>query len=165
MVLYPVLTGVIGLDDRMAGVFLGATIHDVAQVVGAGFSVSAEAGTAATVVKMLRVALLVPVVFAVALVARRLSGPAARAAKRPPLLPAFLLAFLALVAANSLGLVPSPAQAWLAEASRWCIVVAIAALGVKTSLASLAEVGRPAILLMVAETLFIGGAGVALVAV
>lgn len=163
MVLYPVLTGVLGFDDRTAGVFLGATIHDVAQVVGAGFSVSAEAGTAATVVKMLRVALLVPVVFAVALVARRLTSEATMGTKRPPLLPAFLIVFLVLVAANSAGLVPRAVQTVLADASRWCIVVSIAALGVKTSLASLAEVGRPAILLMVAETAFIGLAGMALV--
>lgn len=164
MVLYPVLTGVLGFDDRTAGVFLGATIHDVAQVVGAGFSVSAEAGTAATVVKMLRVALLVPVVFVVALVSRRVTSEATMGTKRPPLLPAFLIVFLALVAANSAGAVPRAVQALLADASRWCIVVSIAALGVKTSLASLVEVGRPAILLMVAETAFIGLAGVALVA-
>lgn len=165
MVLYPVLTGALGFDDRTAGVFLGATIHDVAQVVGAGFSVSAEAGKAATVVKMLRVALLVPVVFVVALVARRLASEAMMGAKRPPLLPAFLIVFLVLVAANSAGAVPRAVQGLLADASRWCIVVSIAALGVKTSLASLAEVGHPAILLMVAETAFIGAAGMTLVAV
>ncbi len=164
MIVYPVLTGLVGFDDRTAGVFLGATIHDVAQVVGAGFSVSPEAGKAATVVKMLRVALLVPVVLVIALVARHLAKEATMGTKRPPLLPAFLVVFLMLVVTNSLGLMPDEVQTLLADASRWCIVVAIAALGVKTSLSSLAEVGRPAILLMVAETAFIGAAGMTLVA-
>lgn len=165
MIVYPVLTGLVGLDDRTAGVFLGATIHDVAQVVGAGFSVSPEAGKAATVVKMLRVALLVPVVFVIALVARYCAREARMGAKRPPLLPGFLIVFLVLVSANSVGLVPREVQTLLANTSHWCILVAIAALGMKTSLASLAEVGRPAILLMVAETGFIGVAGMTLLAV
>jgi uncharacterized integral membrane protein (TIGR00698 family) len=164
MVIYPLLARALGLGDTEAGVFLGATIHDVAQVVGAGFSISPEAGKAATIVKLLRVAMLVPVVVTIAVVARR-AAPAegAEGAARPPLLPGFLVGFLAIVALNSLGLVPAPVQEALGDASRWCIVTSIAALGVKTSLKSLADVGRRAVLLMVAETAFIGAAGLALV--
>jgi uncharacterized integral membrane protein (TIGR00698 family) len=164
MVLYPLIARVLGLDDTTAGVFLGATIHDVAQVVGAGFSISPEAGKAATIVKLLRVAMLVPVVVAIALVARRATPAEASASiARPPLLPGFLFGFLAIVLLNSLGLVPAEVQQALGDASRWCIVISIAALGVKTSLRSLVEVGRRAIALMVAETVFIGAAGLALV--
>jgi len=164
MVAYPLLARGLGLDDTEAGVFLGATIHDVAQVVGAGFSISAEAGKAATIVKLLRVAMLVPVVLAIALVVRRSApGDASEGQARPPLLPGFLVGFLAIVGLNSLGLVPPPVQDALGDASRWCIVTSIAALGVKTSLKSLAEVGRRAVLLMVAETGFIGAAGLLLV--
>jgi len=153
MVLYPLVAAALGLTRAQTGVFLGGTIHDVAQVVGAGYSVSPETGDAATIVKLLRVALLVPTVLAVSLSSRRVA--ASGAARRPPLVPGFLVAFLGMVALNSLHLLPAAAQSALGDASRWCIVTAIAALGVKTSLAALAGVGRKAIALMVAETAFI----------
>ena len=62
MIGYPMLAQAIGLDARESGVFIGATIHDVAQVVGAGYSMSPETGDVATVVKLLRVAMLSPVI-------------------------------------------------------------------------------------------------------
>ena len=61
MILYPVFATSIGLDHRLAGVFIGGTIHDVAQVVGAGYMISPETGDIATYVKLLRVAMLLPV--------------------------------------------------------------------------------------------------------
>ena len=68
MIVYPMLAHAFGLDPALAGIFLGATIHDVAQVVGAGYSMSQETGDVATLVKLMRVAMLVPViVFAVML--------------------------------------------------------------------------------------------------
>lgn len=151
MVIYPLVAIAFGFDDAASGVFLGGTIHDVAQVVGAGYSVSDEAGDVATIVKLMRVALLVPVVLLVSLGGRRL-GEGGRA---PALLPGFLVAFLAIVALNSLGLVPAGAQDAMSGASRWCILTAIAALGVKTSLRSMAAVGHRAVLLMLGETAFI----------
>ena len=157
MVIYPMLTGWLGHDDHKAGVFLGGTIHDVAQVVGAGFSISPEAGETATLVKLIRVSMLAPVVlaFSVIIRARGLAGPAEGA--RPPLLPGFVLGFLALAALNSLGLVPAGIAALAGDLSRWCLLVAIAAVGIKTSLARMLEVGAGAIALLVLETLFLGG--------
>jgi uncharacterized integral membrane protein (TIGR00698 family) len=153
MVLYPVLTGFFHLTHTQTGLFLGGTIHDVAQVVGAGYSVSPETGDVATIIKLLRVALLLPSVFVISLLARRFGR--SDAVERPPLVPGFLLAFFGIVILNSLHLVPVTIQSTLSDASRWCIVTAIAALGVKTSLAALAEVGSRSIGLMVAETVFI----------
>jgi uncharacterized integral membrane protein (TIGR00698 family) len=154
MVLYPLIAKLFHLSHAESGVFLGGTIHDVAQVVGAGYSVSPETGDVATIVKLLRVALLLPVVVAISLVERKMNGGAA-GGEGAKLIPNFLLVFVAIVALNSLGLVPGFAQIAMSDASRWCIVISIAALGVKTSLAALAEVGRGAIMLMVAETVFI----------
>ncbi len=77
MIAYPMLAHAIGLDPRLAGIFLGATIHDVAQVVGAGYSMSHETGDVATFVKLMRVAMLVPViVFAVLLTRAHFRTPA-----------------------------------------------------------------------------------------
>lgn len=81
MILYPIIGAALGLSDHAMGVFFGATIHDVAQVVGAGYSVSDEAGATATFVKLLRVALLVPVVVGLSVVfGKGRARPAPRAA-------------------------------------------------------------------------------------
>lgn len=69
MIFYPVLAGILGFDETEAGILFGATIHDGAQVVGAGHLVSDHAAVVATYVKLLRVALLVPVVVIASVVA------------------------------------------------------------------------------------------------
>lgn len=155
MVLYPVLCAALGFDAHTSGVFLGATIHDVAQVVGAGYSVSTAAGDTATIVKLFRVALLLPAVLAISYFVRR-NAPASGTEQRPPLLPMFLVAFAVLVAINSSGVVPASVANGLQEASRWCLIVAIAALGTKTSLGDLARLGWKPIALIIGETLFVG---------
>ena len=153
MVIYPALVTALGLSHSETGVFLGGTIHDVAQVVGAGYMVSSETGEAATVVKLMRVGLLVPAVLVFSFVFRE--SRAAGASVRPPLLPTFLVAFVVLVILNSTGVIPAVAADAMTEASRWCLVTAIAALGVKTSLQKLAVVGWKPIVLMVGETVFL----------
>lgn len=157
MVLYPMLSGWLGLDENAAGVFLGGTIHDVAQVVGAGFSISPEAGETATLVKLIRVSMLAPVVLVFSILIRS-QGLAdnAEVGDRPPLLPGFVAGFLVLAALNSIGLIPIMVADVAAAVSRWCLLIAIAAVGVKTSLKKMLEVGGSAIALLVAETLFLG---------
>lgn len=150
MVLYPLVASILGLDETQAGIFLGASIHDVAQVVGAGFSISTEAGNAATVTKLFRVALLVPVVFVLSLLFRGATGRASS----PPL-PGFLVGFVLLVILNSVGAIPEAVRLSVVEASRWCLIVAIAALGMKTSVQALGRIGMKPILLMVTETVFL----------
>lgn len=152
MILYPVVTGALGLSDHWVGLVLGATIHDVAQVVGAGFSVSEDAGKTAVLVKLIRVALLAPVVLTVALAFRR--GLPAEGV-RPPLVPAFVAVFLALVILNSAVAVPAVVADAATAVSRWALLAAIAAVGVKTSLKDVFSVGRRAIAILVAETLFL----------
>jgi uncharacterized integral membrane protein (TIGR00698 family) len=153
MIVYPMIAHAIGLDSRAAGVFLGATIHDVAQVVGAGYSMSRETGDVATFVKLMRVAMLVPViVFAVMLTRARAQEAGT---KRPPLLPWFAVAFAVLVAINSTGWLPEVVAKTGSEVSRWCLVAAIAAIGMKTQLKELATVGVKPVLLMLAETVFL----------
>jgi uncharacterized integral membrane protein (TIGR00698 family) len=159
MIVYPMVVRALELDPVQAGIFLGGTIHDVAQVVGAGYSVSQETGDAATFVKLLRVAMLLPViVVAVAITRLGLGGAGmdrAPGGARPPLLPWFAVAFAILVAVNSMGWVPQPAIRLGREVSGWCLVAAIAAIGMKTQLKELATVGIKPVLLMVGETAFL----------
>jgi uncharacterized integral membrane protein (TIGR00698 family) len=150
MIVYPIVIALFHLDHAAIGVFLGGTIHDVAQVVGAGFSVSDETGNIATFTKLLRVAMLLPIVLTLSVVLRD------NTSTRPSYqLPVFLVVFVILVVINSTGLLSDTVQNWFKLVSRWCLVTAIAALGMKTSLKALSEVGGRAIGLIVAETVFL----------
>jgi uncharacterized integral membrane protein (TIGR00698 family) len=155
MVSYPLLARLLRLDDAGAGIFLGGTIHDVAQVVGAGLMMSHETGDVAVIVKLFRVTLLVPVVAVLAWYWRRRSSGTGDAGPRTPLLPFFLVGFMALVLANSLGVVTPRINEALGQVSRVCLVVAIAALGIKTSFEELVKLGWRPMALMVAETLWL----------
>jgi uncharacterized membrane protein YadS len=77
--------------------------------------------------------------------------------KRPPLLPWFAVGFIVLASVNSTGVVPAAVQGFGNELSRWLLVIAISALGMKTQLRELASVGIKPILLMLGETLFLMG--------
>lgn len=153
MVLYPLITRALGLGDHAAGVFIGATIHDVAQVVGAGYAISPDAGDTATIVKLLRVAMLLPVILVAGQISRRAAG--AEGSERPPLLPWFVVAFVALVALNSLVALPSAITDAGNTLSRWCLVTAIAAIGMKTRLGDLVQVGWKPVALMIGETILL----------
>src|SRR5262245_21510424 len=98
--------------------------------------------------------MLLPVVFVIALVLAR--GGASAAAGQRPGVPLFLIAFAARVLINSTGVRPPLATEASFEVSRWCIVTAISALGMKTSFKSLAAVGWRPVFLMLSETLWIG---------
>ncbi len=152
MVLYPMIVNLLAMDDLSAGIFIGATIHDVAQVVGAGYSISETAGDTATVVKLLRVAMLVPIVVTLSVVFRGARG-ASEGPKIP--VPLFVIGFVVLVFAGSADWFPSQLKISLLELSRWCLVVAISAIGMKTALKSLKEVGGQAVILVCAETVLL----------
>lgn len=154
MVVYPLIVGALTMSDNQAGVLLGGTIHDVAQVVGAGYMISPATGDVSTFVKLLRVAMLVPAVVAFMLLFRNVRREEGGDHK-VPMLPGFLVAFVLLVIINSLGVIPPVVTEGFTDLSRWCLVTAIAALGVKTSFKKLVVVGWRPVVLMAAETLFL----------
>jgi uncharacterized integral membrane protein (TIGR00698 family) len=148
MIGYPILFTAIGASELEMGFLIGATIHDVAQVVGAGFSVSETTGNFATYVKLQRVALLPVLLLLIILFIPREPG-------QNITMPWFVIAFMVLVAINSAGLIPAPIRDFASDVSRWLLVTAIAALGVKTSLKSMVTVGPRHIGVVVAETLLL----------
>lgn len=154
MIFYPPLTDMLGLSDKMAGIFLGATIHDVAQVVGAGYIVSDDAGATAAIVKLLRVTLLAPTVLAIAIIFARTQAASAGIVRA---FPVFLVGFFALITVNSIVPMPELLTRFLSDASRWCLIVAVSALGLKTSLRELFEMGPvPSIVLFLQTLLLLG---------
>ncbi|MBK0327855.1 YeiH family putative sulfate export transporter [Rhodobacteraceae bacterium F11138] len=155
MILYPILSNLLGLSDLASGIFLGGTIHDVAQVVGAGFSVSDPVGETATTVKLIRVSMLAPFVLILSLSLRRAGVGLQSDGKRPPILPGFVLAFLMLACVNSMGWIPAVVQDWLWALAKWAMLTAIAAVGMKTELKRILSVPPQSVILIFLETIFI----------
>lgn len=154
MVSYPFLLRLIDLNLTQSGIFLGGTIHDVAQVVAAGVLLGPQVADTATVVKLFRVLLLMPVVLAVSLFFRR-CGATVGAERKVPLVPIFLMVFVALILVSSTGVLPASAVRAASDASRWLLVLAIAAAGVKTSFEDILQLGWQPIAMLLAETVFI----------
>ena len=155
MVLYPVIADMLNLDPTSTSVFLGGTIHDVAQVVGAGYSVSEQTGDLATLTKLVRVAFLMPVVVCILLVLR-LNLKKSVDAKAPGI-PGFLIAFVVLMTINSVLELPEALKSGATDISRFALVISIAAIGMKSNLGQMLTVGIKPILLLILETLWIGG--------
>lgn len=161
MMLYPMVTQGLGMSSLHAGFFLGGTIHDVAQVVGAGYSISTEVGDAATLIKLMRVAMLVPVIVLAAWMSRRYmlaqEVDISKVAKHPPLLPWFAVVFALLVGIHSSGVLPGFVVDAGKVLSQWCLIVAMAAIGMKTHLQEILAVGWKPVILMLSETVFLAG--------
>jgi uncharacterized integral membrane protein (TIGR00698 family) len=143
MILYPILVKVFMFDDISAGIFLGGTIHDVAQVVGAGSLVSNETGDIAVVIGLSYYW------------QHRKSNTTNENIKKGPLLPFFLICFIVLILVNSNNFIEPWVSTGLSQASRFLLVVAIGALGMKTSFKDLALLGWRPIALMLIETIWL----------
>ena len=154
MVIYPFSLNAIGMMPAQAGIVLGGSIHDVAQVVAAGMMLGPEAGDVATVVKLFRVMLLMPVVLLIAVLYR--NHPAVKTPDTEvPLVPGFLLAFIVMVMLASVGTITPDMAKVAGDASRWMLVTAIAAAGVKTSFEDLLKLGWKPVAMLLGETVFI----------
>lgn len=154
MVIYPIIATKLQLTQQQAGLFLGGTIHDVAQVVGAGFSISDETGDLSTLVKLVRVSMLMPVVFIMMLLIKHYSDNP-KQSEKVSTFPAFLLAFIALLLINSLFDIPQSITDTSTYISRFALITAIAAIGMKSNLAQLKTLGMKPIMLILAETIWI----------
>jgi uncharacterized integral membrane protein (TIGR00698 family) len=149
MFLYPLLYPLTGFTERTFGIYTGATVHEVAQVVAAGRAVSGAVGDTAVITKMLRVLLLAPVLFGVGIAkGRGTSGEA-----RPIGFPWFVVWFLSVIAIHSLKLVPAVAAPALIDFDTVLLGSAMFALGVTTRWSHLLRAGpRP---LLLGATLFV----------
>ncbi len=148
MIAYPVLFTSLGFSEQQAGYLIGVTIHDVAQVVGAGYSIGEEAGDIATFSKLLRVAFLPLVLLVIATAFRPGNGASVR-------LPWFVVAFVGLMLLRNAVPLPDAGVEAMGDLSRFLFVMAISALGVKTSLGHLFRSGRGGIGLIAVQTCFL----------
>ncbi|SFU02505.1 conserved hypothetical integral membrane protein [Mesorhizobium sp. YR577] len=156
MFTYPLLPGLLGLDAHAYGLWAGASIHEIAQVVAAAFQDGQQAGEFGTVAKLSRVMLLAPVVLSLGLMATRRArrnGNSQMTAKAP--IPWFVLGFIAMVAFNSAVTIPSEAKSMIVMATTFMLSMALAAMGLETDIAKLRAKGLRPLLLGLAAFLFI----------
>ncbi|WP_024795340.1 YeiH family protein [Tomitella biformata] len=156
----PLLAAAFGLGDEDAGMWAGASIHEVAQVVAAGGAIGGGALAVAVVVKLARVLMLAPVLTVLGLVMRRRAvaeGAVAGESKRPPLVPLFVAMFLALVLVRSTGVVPDS----VLDIAKFCgtalLTAAMFALGAGVQVATMRKVGPRPFILAAAATVWVAG--------
>ncbi|WP_374944422.1 YeiH family protein [Sphingomonas sp.] len=149
MVLYPIAAHALALSDLRAGFLLGASIHDVAQALGAGYSYSDAAGGIATIVKLTRVALLAPVLAVVALFL-----PRGEAGAKGPGIPWFVVGFFVLAGINSLGVIPAFAATGAERVATGLLAAAVTATAIRSPLSQLLEAGpRPLLIILAASAI------------
>jgi uncharacterized integral membrane protein (TIGR00698 family) len=149
MSLYPAIAHALDLTDRQAGWLVGASIHDVAQALGAGYSFSDEAGETAAIVKLTRVALLAPTLTVIAML-----FPVEAGGKRERIgLPWFVVGFLALGALNSSMTLPAEVGSWAKVATTALLVMAVTATGIRSPMHLLLGQGWRSAMPVIAATL------------
>ncbi|HEY1926891.1 MAG TPA: putative sulfate exporter family transporter [Caulobacteraceae bacterium] len=166
----PLLGAALHLGARNYGIVAGLTVYAVPQVLAAAAPAGALAVQVGTLVKLVRVLMLGPVVVVLALIARS-AGPASaanRKAKLPPLrhlAPWFIIGFLMLVAARSLGLTPTGLAAPAGSAADLFTIVSMAALGLGVDVRALASAGPKASAVVTLSLILIGALALTLVRV
>ncbi len=164
MFLYPLLPGILHLEPKVYGLWAGASIHEIAQVIAAAFQGGQTAGEFGTIAKLARVAMLGPLVIALALVIKNTSHTAeGRRSAAPIPIPWFVFGFLALMIVNSLVVIPASMKSFLILATTILLTVALAAMGLETNMRKLKARGVRPFLLGAASSLFIGGFSLALI--
>jgi uncharacterized integral membrane protein (TIGR00698 family) len=146
MVVYPIIAHALSLGDLRAGFMLGASIHDVAQALGAGYSYSDAAGQIAAIVKLTRVALLAPVLAIVAMFL-----PRGDSAARGAVLPWFVVGFFVLAGVNSTGVIPAIVATLAQQTATGLLAAAVTATAIRSPLGQLLEAGpRPLAVILIA---------------
>jgi uncharacterized integral membrane protein (TIGR00698 family) len=161
MLATPAAALALGLDATTAGLWTGASIHEVAQVVGAATQLGEQGLQTATVAKMARILMLAPLVLSLAAVARRGADRSEARAKVP--VPWFVFGFLALAAASSAGLVPAAVVKPAASVTGFMLAMALGAMGFGVELRDLRRKGLRPLVLAASSWLLIAGLSLGLV--
>lgn len=153
MFFYPVLPGVLHLAPRAFGLWAGASIHEIAQVVAAAFQDGNVAGHFATIAKLTRVMMMAPVVIVLGLITRRVTAGSG-AARRVPL-PWFVFGFIACICLNSVVTIPMSIKSPLITATSFMLTMALGAMGLGADLRKLKAKGYKPFLLGASAFIFV----------
>ncbi|ACO03686.1 MAG TPA: YeiH family putative sulfate export transporter [Persephonella sp.] len=169
MFLYPVVYKaglLLDFDDLLYGLFTGATVHEVAQVVAAGFAISDPAGNTATIAKLTRVMMLAPLLIVLSFyLAKKHATHGAGVTLRDIPIPYFVFGFIAMVGVNSTGFIPADITQKINVIDGFLLTVAMAAMGIETNINKMKGVGMKPIYVAFIMFLFLFFGGIAVVKV
>jgi uncharacterized integral membrane protein (TIGR00698 family) len=164
MLLYPALGGLLQLTPHAFGLWAGASIHEIAQVVAAAFQNGADSGNFGTIAKLTRVMLLAPMVLLLGSFCASRADRGGPSKRQSTPMPWFVLGFVAMMLLNSLGLIPQPEKAYLVQTTTFLLTVALAAMGLETDVMKLRAKGWKPLLVGAGSWLFIAAFSLVLVA-
>lgn len=151
VILFPIMGRAFGMSDMGFGLWAGTAVNDTSSVVAAGYAFSDAAGSFAMIVKLTRTLSIIPIVLIFSFVTQRLkikqaklSGGEIATAKKVSLLkifPWFILGFLAMVALRSVGVIGEGLGGGISQVSKFAMVMALGAIGMKTDFRSVAKSG------------------------
>jgi uncharacterized integral membrane protein (TIGR00698 family) len=153
----PLLQRPLGLDDTQFGLWTGASVHDVGQVVATAQVAGAEALREAVLVKLIRVVMLAPLVAGLAVAVRRTRSTAGNGSPRSPIVPLFVIGFLAMIALRTTGQLPSPLLASAHTVQELVLAAALFGLGSAARLQAMTRSGGRAAALGLAAWIVVAG--------
>lgn len=147
--LFPVLGHLLGMSDQSFGLWAGTAVNDTSSVVAAGYTFSNAAGNLAVIVKLTRTLMIVPVTLVLALYTSKKTagGKAGESYRIAKIFPWFVLGFVAASVIHTFSPMPYGTDAFLAQAGKFMIVMAMASIGLNTNVVKLVKNGRKPILL------------------
>lgn len=163
MFLYPFLQTILDLRPQAYGLWIGLSVHEVAQVVGAGFQSGEVAGQTAVVAKLARVMMLAPLVVGLVVFAARPANDRSSGRVGVQMVPFFIVGFLLLALFSSAGLLADQIRAPIVSATPVFLTAAMGALGLGTNFAKLGQRGFRPLVLSAIASLFIAVVGLLLV--
>lgn len=161
VVLFPMIGMAIGMSNFGYGTWIGTAVNDTSSVVAAGYAFSELAGNTAIIVKLTRTLFIIPIVLAFSFINERIEAKADGDSERTPvnikkIFPYFILLFLVMVALRSFGIIPEIMVPAISNASRFAMVMALSAIGMKTSFSDIRNIGpKPMILGFIMDTLVV----------
>lgn len=156
MIALPLLQAPLGLDGRQLGIWAGASVHEVGQVIAAAGPAGETAVAIAITVKLTRVLLLCPIVAGIGLSRRRSNASVASETRRPPMVPIFVLGFLACVLVRSTGILPDIALTVAGHAQTIALGAALFGLGTAVKIRQLANSAGPGLAVGAVSTIIVG---------
>lgn len=158
MLVYPLLGQMAQLSPADYGFWAGSSIHEVAQVVAAGFQHGDVAGEQSVVVKLSRVILLAPLLIAMSALSADRSDGAAGKLSFSQIIPTFVIGFVACMVINTVGIVPPPLKALIVEITPVMLAAALGALGLGTRFSAVRARGVRPLLVAALASVFISAA-------
>lgn len=161
VVAFPWIGSALGMHDTGFGLWVGTAVNDTSSVVAAGYAFSELAGNTAVIVKLTRTLFIIPIVLIFSFISERLEAKSEGDSERRPInlrkiFPYFIVLFLVVVALRSTGIIPGNIVPVLSKTSKFCMIVALSAIGLKTSYGDIKNIGpKPMILGLLVDTLVV----------